>query len=83
MSNQLTKEVVAVDDDAVAEKARERILASPYASIRKLSCTCVDGELTLHGWLPSFYQNQVAQESVAGLVGVSRVINEIEVSNES
>ena len=38
-----------------------------------------DGMLILHGRLGSYYQKQLAQETVAGVEGVVQVVNEIEV----
>jgi osmotically-inducible protein OsmY len=44
-----------------------------------VSCECDDGVLVLDGQLGSYYHKQLAQETVAGIGGVNRVVNEIEV----
>ncbi len=64
---------------AVAEAAKERLRNSPYLPLRKVLCECEWGVLLLRGRLPSFYHKQLAQQAVAGVKGVSRIINEIEV----
>jgi hypothetical protein len=63
----------------VTEKARERLKCSPYYAVRSLSCDFDGGVLRLRGRLTSFYHKQVAQEAVAGIIGVSEVVNEIDV----
>jgi len=67
---------------AIAEAARQRLANSPYRSIQRLSCEVEGRILMLHGQLPSFYQNQLAQETVAGIEGVDRVVNLVEVASE-
>ena len=63
----------------MAEAASERLRSSPYRALRAISCECDQSVLLLRGRLPSFYHKQLAQEAVAGVRGVSQVINEIEV----
>ncbi len=63
----------------IAEAARERLQDSPYGSLAAVSCECDAGVLLLRGRLSSFYLKQHAQEAVAGVGGVTQVINEIEV----
>ncbi len=62
-----------------AEAARECLTTSPYQSLRTILCECDRGILVLRGRLPSFYYKQLAQEAVARVRGVARVVNEIEV----
>ena len=71
-----------VDATAVAEAAIERLRASPYKAMRRVSCRCERGVLFLRGRLFSFHEKQVAQEVVAKVNGVTRVVNEIEVSGQ-
>ena len=66
--------------DNVEATAKARLLKSPYRAIRDLSCEYVSGVLVLKGRLLTFYQKQLAQEAVGGLVGVSRIDNKTEVS---
>jgi len=63
----------------IAEVARERLRDSRYGAFGWISCECDDGVLLLRGHLSSFYLKQHAQEAVAGVEGVTQVVNEIEV----
>lgn len=67
----------------VTETARERLLRSPYMSVRSVSCEFDRGVLRLRGRVSSFYQKQVAQESVTGLSGVEQVVNEVVVAPQT
>jgi hypothetical protein len=63
----------------IAEAANERLRNSPYRPLRDVLCECDWGVLLLRGRLPSFYHKQLAQQAVAGVKGVSQIINQIEV----
>jgi osmotically-inducible protein OsmY len=69
----------AVNVPAIAEVAIERLRATPYKVMQRVSCECKHGVLVLRGRLFSFHEKQVAQAVVAGISGVTRVVNEIEV----
>ncbi len=64
---------------SVAEMAMERLRASPYKAMQRVSCKYKDGVLCLRGRLFSFHEKQVAQKTVAEVSGVTQVVNEIEV----
>jgi osmotically-inducible protein OsmY len=70
----------AVDGTAILEAATECLRACPYKAMRRVSCAYKDGVLFLRGRLFSFHEKQVAQEVVAGISGVTQVVNEIEVN---
>ena len=74
-------QIEAVDAPAIAEVAIERLRASPYKAMRRVSCKCEHGVLFLRGRLFSFHEKQVAQEAVAGVDGVTQVVNEIQVDD--
>jgi hypothetical protein len=63
-----------------ADAAQGILLASPYRSLRHLTCGYRDGELTIAGRVPSFYLKQLAQIAVQKLDGVERISNIVEVS---
>ena len=63
----------------ITEVAKERRGDSPYQDMRRISCECKHGVLFLQGRLFSFYEKQVAQETVARIDGVTQVVNEVEV----
>ena len=61
----------------LVQAAEARLRTTPYFSVQRIACECDDrGVLFLRGRLPSFYQKQLAQEAVAGLPGVTQVVNE-------
>ena len=68
-----------VDVPTIAKVAMERLRASPYKAMRRVSCECKLGVLFLRGRLFSFHEKQVAQELVTGVNGVTQVVNEIQV----
>jgi osmotically-inducible protein OsmY len=69
----------SVDLCEIAVAARQCLYDSPYRTMRRVSCECQDSILFLRGNLSSFYEKQVAQETVAGIKGTTQVVNEIEV----
>ena len=62
------------------EALEERCLPTTY-TVTSLADgpPAADGVLTLRGCLPTYYLKQVAQTSVAGLEGVERIVNLIQV----
>jgi len=70
----------SIDTPTVAEMAMQRLRDSPYKVMRRVSCDYKHGVLFLRGRLFSFHEKQVAQKTVAGVSGVRRVVNEIEVN---
>jgi hypothetical protein len=62
-----------------ADAAEGRLRGRPYLALCNVSCAYRDGVLTLRGRLPSYHRKRVALAAVAGVPGVVRVINEIEV----
>lgn len=64
---------------AIHKMAEERLWSSGYLSLRDVACVACDDVLYLHGRLPSYFLKQLAQEIAAGVEGVRRVINRIDV----
>lgn len=58
---------------------QSRLRGSPYPSIQRLNCDCEDGRVVLSGRVRSFFEKQVAQESIANLDGVDQIVNGVEV----
>ena len=71
--------LTVMDVPTIVAVAMERLRDSPYQAMRRVSCECKHGVLFLRGRLFSFYEKQVAQETVAGIDGVTQVVNEVEV----
>lgn len=64
----------------LSKAARRRLKDTPYHCIRGLICECDErGVLYLRGRLPSYYQKQLAQETVVGLPGIIGIVNQTKV----
>ncbi|MCL4853785.1 MAG: BON domain-containing protein [Bryobacteraceae bacterium] len=63
----------------IEDAAKECLRNSPYRALRRIACECRQGTLVLKGRLATFYHKQLAQEAVARVQGIKRVINEIDV----
>ena len=59
--------------------ARERLQASRYKVLNRISCECQDGVLVLYGRVFSFREKKIAEEIVSSIEGATLVVNEIEV----
>lgn len=65
--------------ERIAQVAKERIRHESHLAMQRIWCAVERNQLLLRGQVPSYYHKQLAQEVVAGLEGVERVVNEIEV----
>jgi osmotically-inducible protein OsmY len=65
--------------DRIAAAAMECLRKSHYKVLRRVSCESRHGILILRGRLFSHHEKQIASQAVAGVKGVIRVVNEIEV----
>ncbi|MBY0523177.1 MAG: BON domain-containing protein [Gemmataceae bacterium] len=79
-SKDVTREEPA-NAEGIAVAAQRRLRRNPYLALRDLSCEFRDGILFLRGLLPSYYLKQRAQEAVADLAGVRRIVNDIEITS--
>jgi osmotically-inducible protein OsmY len=66
----------------IEEAARARLQHSPYRAVRRVTCEFNDGMLVLQGRVATYHYKQLAQVSVAGLNGVQRIVNDIQVEND-
>ena len=64
---------------ALAEKVSSALQQNPYVSSRNLRFETSPGRVTLHGQVSSWYQKQMAQETLLRLDGVDGVENRLEV----
>ena len=53
---------------------------NPYFSARNLRFEMSQGRVTLRGQVRSFYQKQMAQESLRGVTGIDAIENQLEVN---
>ena len=65
--------------DDVVSAAMHRLRSYHHSEIRRLECEFYDGILILRGRLSSYFLKQLAQEAVRSVVGVTRIINRLEV----
>jgi len=65
--------------DVLDEKVSAALRTSPHLPSRNLRFKTSDGRVTLHGQVSSWYQKQMAQETLLRLDGVDRVENNLEV----
>ena len=52
---------------------------NPHLTGRKLRIETHQGRVTLHGVVRSFYQKQMAQETLRSVVGIAQIENHLEV----
>jgi osmotically-inducible protein OsmY len=64
---------------ALHEKVSSALNQNPHVSARNLRFETSAGRVTLHGQVSSWYQKQMAQESLLRLDGVDGVENRLEV----
>jgi osmotically-inducible protein OsmY len=67
------------DPHELRELIESALSRSPYLSGRQLQCEVCDEDVVLRGVVHSYYQKQLAQESLRAIEGVTRIRNEIEV----
>jgi osmotically-inducible protein OsmY len=72
--------IAAPGRQAIARVAEDRLRRSGYLALRDVSCDAREGVVYLRGRLPAHYLKQVAQALAAGVEGVCRVVNLIEVA---
>jgi osmotically-inducible protein OsmY len=65
----------------VVAAAHRALQNSPHLAVRRIWCGFHEGQLTLHGQVPTFYLLQIAQELVCRLPGVEEVENRIVVAS--
>lgn len=63
----------------IRRRAEDRLRRSGYLAMSNVSCDAHEGVVYLYGRLPSYYLKQIAQAVAAGVEGVRRVVNRIEV----
>ena len=66
-----------------AEQLHDRIHLTlsrdPYVGGRPVQFELIDGDILLTGAVSTYYQKQMAQESLRHIQGVGRIVNELEV----
>jgi len=63
----------------IGEAARHELRSHSHLRTQRVWCEVDGGTLYLRGQVPRFFYKQLAQEAVAGIDGVTQIVNEIEV----
>jgi osmotically-inducible protein OsmY len=65
--------------ETLQRRVENALARSPYVARKKLRFESEQGRVTLHGTVDSFFQKQMAQETVRRLDGVDSIENQLEV----
>ena len=77
-STQITSPV-ATTGEQIVEMAEKTLRGSSYWPLRQVRCSYDEGQLTLHGKVPSFYLKQVAQSAIRKVEKSVQIDNRLEV----
>lgn len=66
--------------EEVAKSVRKSLEESAYCILKTVSFCYERGVLFLRGQLPTYFHKQLAQEAVRRIEGVTRIVNQIEVT---
>ena len=77
----MVDEISAVTARRIVAKALDVLQIRLDAASRQVACEYQSGVLLLQGHLSSFYEKQLAQESLRDLEGVEQIVNNIEVDS--
>ena len=66
-------------DTLLADRAHQALRKNPHLPQSRVRLLAQQGRITLQGTVNSFYQKQMAQESLRDVEGVSEIENQLEV----
>lgn len=66
-------------DAALHDEVHLALARTPLFSKHRFNVELQEGHVTLRGIVRTYYQKQLAQESVRSVAGVDRVLNELQV----
>jgi hypothetical protein len=64
-----------------AKSAKERLQHSAYLELRRVSCDCHKGVLTLRGRVPNYHLKQLAQSLLSEMEGIQELNNQLVVTH--
>jgi len=67
------------ENESIAQSVKECLRSHAYRELRSLSCEFCNGIVTLRGEVTTYFNKQLAQESVRRLAGVEVIINAVAV----
>ena len=66
-------------DAPLVDRARTALRQSPHLARKQLRLEALEGRLVLHGVVGSYYQKQIAQETLRKVDGVEQIENLLQV----
>jgi osmotically-inducible protein OsmY len=67
-------------DSALADRALTALVHNPHLPHRTVKLETQEGRVILRGVVRSFYQKQMAQESLRGVEGIHHIENQLQVN---
>ncbi|MEM7479153.1 MAG: BON domain-containing protein [Planctomycetota bacterium] len=71
--------IPTIRNGELLQRVDTAIKSSPHLSSHQVFCQEESGVIVLHGRVKSFFEKQMAQETLKRVDGVEKVINELEV----
>lgn len=66
-------------DSLLNGRVTNALQKNTHLNISSLSCETQQGRVVLRGFVPSYFEKQMAQESLRSVEGISEILNELEV----
>ena len=70
-------------DTVLIGRVTSALQKNPYLNYSSLSCETKEGRVVLRGVVPSYFEKQMAQESIRSIEGINEIFNELEVLGRS
>lgn len=70
-------------DSVLNGQVTSALQKNPYLDFSSLKCETREGCVVLTGHVPSYYEKQMAQESLRSIEGIYEIFNELEVLGRS
>ena len=66
-------------DSVLNGRVTSALQKNPYVDFSSLKCETKEGCVVLKGVVPSYFEKQMAQESLRSVEGICHILNELEV----
>ena len=66
-------------DSVLRGQVTSALQKNPYLDFTSLTCETQGGCVVLRGVVPSYFEKQMAQESIRSIEGINEILNELEV----
>ena len=64
-------------DSILFGKVTSALQKNPYVDFTSLTCETKEGCVVLRGTVPSYFEKQMAQESIRSIEGIEKILNEL------